>query len=407
MIIYGFSALTNYTYTIYAPFILKEMGWTASDFGGVYSTFLLVMLIGGLLAGWLTDRFGPRRVIMVGAGITAIGMVLFSTMKTISQAYIYYPGIIAVGLSLQFIIPTQTLARRWFFKRAAFATGLIMSVFGIIAAVFFPLLAKLASQFGWRNMILFSGIIIEVVVFLLAVLVVRDSPESMGLNMDGMSDEEARIVFSGGMENEPHMTRGEALKTPQFWIMTMGIALIGMIFTGFMGHITMIGLSVGMTGAQAATVMSAYALPSIIGRFTGGWFADKLGKRKVFIIFTIISGLIYVYAWQMARSAGHLYAFAALFGIFSSPILVTVPPFFGDLFGRIHLASILGLQGIIQGGITAMGPVLAGKMAEATGGYNTYYLLGAIASLIFVLAVPFIRPTRVENELVKLGSVQK
>jgi len=402
MVIYGFSALINYTYTIYAPFILKEMNWTPADFGGVYSTFLFAMLIAGVIAGWLADRFGPKRIIMTGAVIVTIGMVLFSTMKSMTQAYIYYPGIVAFGLALQFLIPTQTLARRWFLRRAAFATGLIMSVFGIIAAVFFPLLAKMATNLGWRNMILWSGIIIEVVIFLLALLVIRDSPESMGLNMDGMSDEEAKALFtSEGVANEPHMTRGQALKTPQFWIITLGGSFIGMVFTGLMGHITMVGYSVGMTATQAATVMSAYALPSVLGRFFGGWFADKLGKRRVFILFGIISGLIYVYAWAFATNAFHLFAFAIMFGLFSSPILVTISPFLGDLYGRLHLASILGLQGIIQGGITALGPVVAGKMAEALGGYNLYYLLGGFANVFFAIMIFFVKPTSVEKELMK------
>jgi OFA family oxalate/formate antiporter-like MFS transporter len=368
----------------------------------VYSAFLFAMLSAGLIAGCLTDRFGPKRIIMIGAFIVTIGMVLFSTIQSMGQAYIYYPGIIAFGLALQFLIPTQTLARRWFLRRAAFATGLIMSVFGIIAAVFFPLLARMATSIGWRPMILWSGIIMEAVIFLFALLIIRDSPESMGLNMDGMTDEEAKALFaSEGLSKEPHMTRGQALKTPQFWIITLGASFIGMIFTGLMGHITMVGYSVGMTATQAATVMSAYALPSILGRFFGGWFADKLGKRRVFILFGIITGLIYVYAWAFATSAFHLFAFAAMFGLFSSPILVTIPPFLGDLYGRLHLASILGLQGIIQGGITALGPVVAGKMAEAFGSYNLYYLLGGFANLFFVIMVLFIKRTYVELELMK------
>jgi MFS family permease len=400
MVIYGFSALINYTYTIYAPFISKEMNWTRADLGNVYSLFLLSMLVAGVVTGWLIDRFGPRWIILIGSVIGAIGMALFSTVQSMREAYVYFAGITAVGLALQFLIPTQTLARRWFLRRAALATGLIMSVFGIVAAVFFPLLAHLATRHGWRPTILWSGIGIEVLVFLLALFVVRDKPETMGLNMDGMSDEEAKAVGAwGGGIREPHMTRGEALKTSQFWIITLGISFIAMVFVGFMGHITMVGISVGMDPAQAATVMTAFALPSVAGRLCGGWLADKVGKRRVLVIFGIMSGLLYVYAWAFATNATHLYAFAILFGLASSPVIVTIPPLLGDLYGRFHLASILGLFGIIQGGIAAIGPIIAGRMAEALGSYNLYYLLGALANAFFAAMVLRLEPTRVEREL--------
>ncbi len=398
MFIYGFAALVNYTYTIYAPFILEEMKWTRADLGQVYSIFLLTMLVVGVASGWLIDRFGPRLIIMIGAVLGGIGMALFSTMQSMTQAYVYFAGLTAGSLALQFLIPTQTLARRWFLRRAALATGLIMSVFGIIGAVFFPLLAKLATQYGWRDMVLWSGIGIETLIFLLALLVVRDKPESMGLNMDGMSDEQAKALGAwGGGVHEPHMTRGEALKTPQFWIVTLGMSFIGMIFVGFMGHITMVGISVGMDAAQAATVMTAFALPSVAGRLCGGWLADRLGKRRVFVVFGTISGLLYVYAWAFANNATHLYAFAIMFGLASSPILVTVAPFLGDLYGRFHLASILGLFGVIQGGISAAGPIIAGRMAEALGSYNAYFLLGTLANVVFAVAVFLVKPTRVEQ----------
>lgn len=402
-IIYGFSALINYTYTIYAQFILKELHWTKADFGGVNSAFLFVMMVGGVLSGWFADRFGSRRIIIIGAIITITGMVLFSTMKTITQAYIYYSGFIALGLAFQFLIPTQNLARLWFMKRAGLASGIMLSVYGIIATVSFPLLTELATRFGWRVMILISGIIIEVVIFLVAIFIVRDRPEEMGLNMDGMSDEEAKLILSaaGNRADEPHMTRGQALRTSQFWILTLGVALVGMFFNGFLRHITLIGSSVGMTAKQAGYVMSAYALPSVLGRLFGGWFADKLGKRRVFIIFSIICGLLYFYAGFFAKSAVHLYIFAGLFGIFSSPVLVTMAPFLGDLFGRMHLASIRGFHGLVQGGITFMGPYIAGKMAMSLGGYNEYYMLGGVASIVFTISIFFLKKTHVEQKLMK------
>ncbi|MBN1615022.1 MAG: MFS transporter [Deltaproteobacteria bacterium] len=242
------------------------------------------------------------------------------------------------------------------------------------------------------------------IVFLLALFLIKDTPESVGLQMDGMSYEEAKAVLGAVgkmLADEPHMTRGEALKSAQFWIIAISLALATLVFTGFLFNATMIGLSVGMTAAQAALVMSAWALPSVIGRFGGGWVADKLGKRKAFLFFGFLIAIGYTYAWLFALSPTPLYIFAIWSGIVMSPILVIVPPFFGDLFGRLHLASILGLFGLVVGAIGGLGPLVAGRIAEATNSYQLLYLLGAVANVLFVIMILFVKLTRVEQEMSK------
>lgn len=399
--IYGFGALINYTFTIYAPFILKEMNWTRAHVGNLNTFFLLVVLALGVATGWFIDKYGPKRSILIGSVVGAIGMALFSTMQSMTQAYLYFAGIIGIGVVMQMTLPTQTLARRWFLKRAAFATGALMSSFGLIGAIFFPLFAKMAGVYGWRPMVMWSGIIIETFIFLLALFLIKDSPESMGLQMDGMSDEEAKAglgAIGKALAVEPHMTRGEALKSPQFWIIAISLSLATLVFTGFLFNATMIGLSVGMTAGQAALVMSAWALPSVLGRFGGGWVADKLGKRKALMTFGFLITVGYTYAWLFAASPTPLFIFAIWSGIVMSPTLVIIPPFFGDLFGRLHLASILGLFGFVIGIVGALGPSVAGRIAEATNSYQLLYLVGALANVVFVILTLFVKPTRVELE---------
>lgn len=397
--IYGFGALINYTFTIYAPFILKEMNWTRAQAGNINSIYLLVVLVLGVAAGWFIDKYGPRRSILIGTVVGLLGMVLFSTMGSMTQAYFYFAVIIGVGVVMQMTLPTQTLARRWFLKRAALATGTLMSSFGLIGAIFFPLLAKMASLYGWRPMVLWSGILIQTFVFVLAFFLLKDSPESMGLHMDGMSAEEMNKSLGAvgkALAQEPHMTRGEALKSSQFWIIAASLSLATLVFTGFLFNATMIGSSVGMTAGQAAMVMSAWALPSVLGRFGGGWVADKLGKRKACMLFGFLIAVGYTFAWLFASSPTPLFIFAVWSGIFMSPILVIIPPFFGDLFGRLHLASILGLYSLVIGIVGALGPSVAGRIAEATNSYQDLYLIGAVANVLFVILTLFVKRTRVE-----------
>jgi len=401
---YGLGTILAYGFTIYAPFILPQLGWTRADFGTIASVNTWCALALGVLAGWFIDRYGPKLSMIIGALIGIVGVYLFTTMTTKWEAYLYLAGIMGLSIMLQGVLPAQTLARRWFLKHASLATGIIMASFGLIAAIFFPVLMRLANQYDWRTVALYSGISIEIIVILLALTAVRDSPEKMGLHMDGMTDEQDKAVlgFIGKtLADEPHMTRTEALKTPQFWLICFGIGLIGAVFAGFMSHITMIGLSVGMKPAQAGLVMSAFALTSVLGRFGGGWLADKVGKRRSFIIFGTLSGLAYFYAWLFASSPTPLFIFAACAGLFMSPVLVVIAPFMGDMFGRLHLASILGLMGMVQGAIAGIGPFIAGKIAHTTNSYQFLYLLGALVNIFFIIAVLMTKTTRVEQAMAK------
>jgi len=402
--IYGFATIIIYGLTIYAPFILAELGWTRADLGTLLTASTYSALILGVFAGRLIDRFGPRFCIIIGALVGMVGVYLFSTFTSMLQAFIYIVVIINIAIVMQHQLPTTTLARRWFLRKAALATGILMSSWGIIGSIFFPLLTKLAGQYGWRPVLLYSGILIELLVLTLAVLLVRDSPEKMGLHMDGMNDEQAKAVsgFVGKMlSDEPHMIRSEVLKTRQFWVMGVGFGLVGLVFFGFMSHMTMIGQSVGMNKMQASLVMSAWALPSVIGRFGGGFITDKIGKRKAFIIFGTLSGLAYLFAFVFASSPTPLYIFAVCAGIVMSPVLVIVPPFLGDLYGRLHLASVLALFFIVQGVIAGIGPLIAGKIAHATNSYQYLFLLGVIANILFVSSIFLIKTTWVEEKLLE------
>jgi len=402
--IYGFSSVINFTMTIYAPFIAKEMNWTRGDIGNINTAYLFIMLVFAVAAGWFIDKYGPKLCILIGAAMGTLGMVLFSTMQSRTEAYIYFGGLIGIGVVMQMGLPTKVLARRWFLKKAGLATGVLTSSTGFISSIFFPLFAKMSEAYGWRSMVLWSGTILEVIIFFLVLFLIKDSPESVGLHMDGMSDEETKIVQGAVgkmLEEEPHMTRGEALKSPQLWIVIISLTFFSLVMTGFLYNVPLIGLSVGMTAAQAALVMSAWVFSAIIGKLGGGWVADKLGKRKALMLIGFLNTVGYTYAWLFASSPTPLYIFAIWAGIVMSPILVIMVPFYGDLFGRLHLASILGFAGLIPGLISALGPLVAGRIAEATNSYQLLYLLGAVASLVLVILIPFVKPTRVELEMSK------
>ena len=188
-VIYGLSGIGHYAPGIFFPFISAEMGWTQAELGQTLSIYLWVFVCAGFLAGFLVDRIGGRKTFVAGA-------------------------------IMQLVVPTQAVARKWFVKRAGLIAGIIAATFGIISALMFPLLTQLGDVYGWRTILRQYAIGFEVVVILLAILVVRDTPESMGLHPDGVSDSDF-VNSESNKESieEPYYTLLQALKTPQLWLM--------------------------------------------------------------------------------------------------------------------------------------------------------------------------------------------
>jgi len=401
--VYGFSAILHYSTSLFFPFMQAEMGWTSADLGNVFAVYMWIMLGYGMLAGWLTDRFGGRFVIMSGAVIGCIGGVLLSTVQTVTQVLIYYSLIVALGVSMQLFIPTLAVNRKWFMKRAGFTAGLIAALFGVISATLFPVLGRTAATVGWRPTLMWTAICVEVTIIVLSIFVIRSTPESMGLNVDGMSDQEAaaiREAIGKTLQAEPHMTRAEALRAPQFWLAAIAFAVVGAVLSGFLGHIMMIAVGVGIAPAAAGTLMSAWALPSILGRVAGGWLGDRFGKRPIFIIFGLLCAAVFVYGWLFVKTPTTAYIFAVSGGLVMMTSTVLLAPFFGDMFGRIYLGSIMGISGLVSGVVGGLGPLVAGRIAEATGAYNLFFLIAAACYGVLVLVVFFIRPTRVELQTI-------
>lgn len=392
-IIAGLGFLVQYLGSIFAIFIVADFKWTRTIFGNLVSAATFLGLVWGILSGFLTDRLGPKRVMLMGAVVTTIGTALFTTNHSTALAFFYLPVVIALGVALQIGVPVQTLARRWFMRRAGLALGIIFAAGSLAAAISIQPATKFAMQYGWRPTVLVTAIVFEIIMFLLTVFVIKDTPESVKLHIDGMSDDQVKVfmgIVGQTLASEPHLTRGQALRTSQFWIFSIGVAAVSVAFTGYFTHAALIGASVGMPAKSAALqTVAVWAIATIPGYLGGGFIRDKLGNRRTLIIFAVLSTLAYLYAWLFVKTPMTLLIFMALAGLLNSPVVITIPAFLGDLFGRLHLGSIMAICLTTMGIGDALGPMVAGVIADKTGSYTLLYLLGFLSNFIFIPLIFF------------------
>jgi MFS family permease len=246
---------------------------------------------------------------------------------------------------------------------------------------------------GWREACFTYGVGICVIIIILAWLVIRDTPETMGLFPDG--DSTANDPGSAEtVKEEISWDTGEALRTRSFWMIIIGYALVGIPGQGLLGHLILWGVQLGWPKATAGVFLSAFTLTLSCTAIPGGWLADRFGKRQVLMISYGLSTILCIACWIFVQSAGSLMVLMAIFGtaygISAGPGLWSA--YVGDVFGRASVGRLFGILTLGYGLIGGSGPLLWGWVYDATGQYNLACLLSAICFILVILCLVFAKP---------------
>jgi len=383
--------MSRYCMTAFFPFISYELGWSRSLIGSAQSLTFWIYAIFVLLSGWMTDRIGGRKTIFLGGLLCFGGWILLSTVRSLWQLYLYYGFIMAVAVSMTHFVPIQATARKWFRKRAGLVAGTTTAAFAVGSAIFIPLLTEMSGSFGWRTTSIISAFTFGIAIMLLALFVIRDTPESIGLLPDG---EASAPATNGGTVAEEAWTVKEAIKTPQLWLLFVAYGMMGVPFQGLLAHLVMWGVDLGYTMAAAGIFITAVTMPSIVTRIGGGWLGDRYGKRRIMIIGYLFCLLLMLWAWRGVSTAQHLMIFAVVIGMGESLPAGLFTPYLGDLFGRANIGSLFGILTLGYGFIGGCGAIIWGMIFDKTGSYSLACLVSVVCYAVAVIAISLIRPTK-------------
>jgi len=387
-----FGPMGRYSLTALAPFIQEELLWTKSQIGMAFSIHLWVYSLLVLLVGWMVDRIGSRRVIFLGGLVLLIAVTLLSRLSTLWQLYLVFGVITALGVSMTHFVPNQATARKWFIKKAGLASGIIAAAFGVGAAILAPVLTGLAGSIGWRTTWFICALGFGIIIMLLAWLVIRDTPESMGLHPDGVAEVPPEVDAASSVAGEAVWSPREALRTSSFWLLFVAYSLSVIPILGMLTQVVMWGVDLGEPLATAGIFMTAFMLPSVLTRILGGWLGDRYGKRRMLIFGCWASLLIMVGAWLTVSSRSSLFIVAILFGISHGLLFALVVPYLGDLYGRASLGTLVGILAFGSTFIGGFGPLIWGRIADITVSYNLACLVSAIAYAIAIVALMLLKP---------------
>ena len=358
-----------YGLPFFYDFFVRDLGWTRAEVtSGNALSKLLVGPIFGFAAGWIVDRFGPRRLMMAGILMAGGALIGLGATSLAGAFYLFY-FFNALGYVCGGPLPCQVLVSRWFDRTRGKVMGIAYLGIGVGGAIVPLLTAWMTAHVGWRMSLQLLGALIVLIALPLAYFV-RENPgdDPGGAPLKPSRNENASI--------------SAILRTPAFYLLAIGsmcsIAAVG----GTNQHLKLfLSLDRGYSQADAAAIISLVLTISIVGRLLMGWLADRMPRKHVMLlIYVLVAAAIPLLMARAAPGAASMYAFAAVFGLGLGGEYLIIPLMAGELFGIGVLGRVMGIVLTADGVAEATAPMLVGYMRDRTGSYNTgFFLLVAIA----------------------------
>ena len=369
--LFSIVGIALYGLPFFYDFMVRDFGWTRAQVtSGNALSKLVVGPLFGFLAGWVVDRFGPRRLMVAGILMAGVALVGLGSIATLAGFYVFYL-FNALGNVCGGPLPNQVLLSRWFTRARGRAMGFAYLGIGIGGAVVPFLGVWLTQAFGWQGALQALGALIVLAALPMALTV----PESPGTEAWG-PDSAAAAAAPGGA-----VRVGEVFRAPAFYLLLVGsmcsIAAVG----GTIQHLKLfLSLDHGYSQGNAAKIASLVLASSLVGRLGMGWLADRFPKKYVMLlIYLLVASAIPLLFY--ADAPGVLYLFAVVFGIGLGGEYMVIPLMAAELFGVRVLGRAMGVILTADGVAEALAPVLVGRMRDQAGSYGS----GFTALIAFAL----------------------
>jgi len=384
-----------------------QFQWSHASISGVYSVHQLINGMASPLVGWLLDRFGPRRMMPLGALILGLALAASSQIMALWQLYLIFGVIAALGVSMLQSVPNTVVISNWFVRNRGAAIGLALSGSGLGQLALTPLTQWMIVNYGWRAAYLALAPLLLLVPLALVLAFLHHRPSDKGLSVDGESEWKRQkskweVVVLDKEWAESEWTLKKAMCAFRFWVMALMTFAFAASFFLISSQLFVLTQEVGEFQASSiivAFIIGAAGLYKGVAKFIGGVIADRLGREKTA---TIGVGLILIGIFTLDQVQAHpsswlLLAATLLYGTGYGVAMLAIMAAYADLFQGARFGSILGvltLVGLIGG---AMGTGLGGYLRDLTGGYQFNLWTAAIGFAAAVALMWGARPSRVRS----------
>lgn len=360
-------------YGVFLKVLEDELGWSRTLLSSASSLSILVMGVFAIVAGRLSDRFGPRWVLTATGLTTGIGYFLMSSMTAPWQLLLNYGLLVGLGFATHDVVTLSTVAS-WYPRRRGIVTGIVKAGSGC-GQILVPLLVTwLVATGGWRNALAALGIMAGVLLFALA---------------QGMQRKPAAQLQNLGEAKEPKIARDQlsykqAAKDRLLWTFcAIQFCFIPSLMTIPL-HIVAHATDLGMTPEWAAAILSTLGAASIFGRLLVGHLVDRFGARLILCscLAALLASLVML---RLLDAPLWLFPAAIIYGVAHGGLFTAVSPSVAEYFGMKSHGAIFGTVlffGTLSG---TAGPVIAGMLFDRYETYDRAFVLLAVLAAVGVM----------------------
>jgi len=367
-----------FSLAVYLQPMSVDTGWSRTGISSAMTLDFLVMGAAGFGWGALSDRIGPRLVVLAGAALLGLGLVLASGATSLLQFQLTY-GLMVGFASGAFVAPMIAAVTGWFEQNRSLAVSLVGAGMGVAPMTISPFARWLISTYDWRTAMMTIGIGAWLLLIPTALLV-RRAPVATG---------------TGGRPAagaEPKISAAEAFRSPQFIVLALTFFSCCAAHSGPIFHMVSYAIGCGIAPLAAVSIYSLEGLSGLGGRLLLGLLADKYGAKPVLIAGLVVQAFA-IASYLMVSRLGEFYALAVVFGMAYGGVMPLYAVLARESFGQRVMGTVFGAMTMVSSIGMAFGPWAGGRIFDAFNSYTWLYI-GASTVAIGAVAVAATFPRR-------------
>ena len=398
------STSMRFAIAVLVPQMQELFGWTINIGNVTIGTltiitagFTIQWLLSAILSpacGWLSDRYGVRRVMWVGGVLFLLGMVMTGIMNSWWEYFLYFGVLLAAGMA-SFQVTLVSGVALWFRKHLGLAMGILQALQGLGTGLAILMVYLLFDAYGWRVTFWIPGIAGGIILLTLTKWFYNE-PADRGMTQWGAPKDEPvrRLQNNAAAKLRTNVFLKQVQKTSAFW----NLATIHGL--GCAGHniilILLVAIAIhdGISEFMAAMVYLALTLVSSATRFITPVLADMIGSKWVMGVCFALQTFPILILLVAGDSVTLYFLFAFLFGIGMGGEMTAFPIINRQYYADAPTGTAYGWQMMGAGMGMALGPVVAGALYDVTDAYVWPLWLSFGLSVLAVVAILFLPSTK-------------
>ena len=378
----GLSTSPTYAIGVFIAPLHAAFGWTRAELAAAVSITTIISSLLAPLVGRLIDRWGARRVALIG---TAFFCTAFASLSMVTESIFSFQGlsvVIAMGMMLCSPLVWSIAVATRFAANRGLALSLTLTGSNIAGAIVPPLATALIQDLGWRMAYIALAGGLFLYTFPLAAAFFYDSGDIRRKHDKSVGAAAADAAFRARAQDG--LSLREAMKTATFWLMAISFPIGGGAMVSMVVHYVPLLMDRGLSPMGAASGASMMSIGAVVGRVSAGFFLDRVfAPRIAAIVFTpAILGCIGLVL--LPTNFPEALIFALLFGLALGAEGNLISYLASRYFGFKSFGLVYGVQfGLFATGCGLM-PILIGKLYQIGGNYQVALIF--LASCYFLSA---------------------